>query len=346
MGIEVAERSLLGAAQAMADDVAIELRVIGGRAARRYAQSLDARWIPSRPGKMPRRAARDADLVHLLALDAPPRADVPYLLTIHDLGGLHFIDEARFPEWTADAIRGATKVITPSRFTADELASVFDVGQEKLRVVANGPGQAISPTVPPLGDVELAALRVRAPFVLRMGGYTKRKNVSVLLDAWPAIRGDTARTLVLAGPPHPLRNEQLAAAPTLDGVVTLDYLPSATLVRLLRSASVLVSTSTYEGFGLPPLEAMAAGVPVVAVRSPSVEEVCGPAALLADNDSGALASAVARALSENQLRGTLTARGLERARLFTWDNAGAELLGIYRDALGMRATEGSLAGER
>jgi glycosyltransferase involved in cell wall biosynthesis len=346
MGIEAAERCLLAAAQASATDLEIELRVIGGRAGRRYARSVGGRWIPCRPGVMPRRASSNADLVHMLALDAPPPTSIPYVLTIHDLGGLRFTDEARFPEWTTAAITGATTVITPSEFTADEIAAVFQVSPEKLWVVANGPGQAVSTATPPLPQTELDALGVRTPIVLRIGGYTTRKNVPVLLEAWPKIRAETGASLVLAGPPQAVRDEQLAAAPSLDGIAVLDYVPAATLAGLLRAASTLVSTSVYEGFGLPPLEAMYAGVPVVAVRSRAVEEVCGDAALLVDDDADALAQAVNRMLGDAGLRDTLTSRGAIRAQMFSWESAAASLLAAYRSASTALPQEGAGLGAR
>src|SRR5207248_10197276 len=130
-----------------------------------------------------------------------------------------------------------------------------------------------------LSPNRLTQLGVKPPFVLRMGGYTERKNLPVLLRAWPAIRRETGASLVLAGPAQAARSAQLAEAPSLERIVALDYPSAPTLPQLLRAASLLISTSKYEGFGLPPLEAMAAGVPVVAVQSMAVEEVCVDAAV-------------------------------------------------------------------
>jgi glycosyltransferase involved in cell wall biosynthesis len=331
MGMETAESHLVGALRQKPDGVSIDLRVVGGRSGRRYARSMRARWVPARPGHLPHRAVRSADLIHLLGLEFPPPSRTPYVLTIHDLAGLKFADEAPLPEWTLDAVARAARLITPSRFTAEELKAVLDVPPEKVRVVVNGPGQPVSPDTEPLSSEELAALGVEAPFVLRMGGYTERKNVSLLLDAWPKIRRDSGLSLVLAGPPQPKASALLRAAASLDGVAPLGYVPAVTLTRLLRSASLLVSTSTYEGFGLPPLEAMRAGVPVVAVHSEAVAEVCGDAVILVADEKEALTAAVVGALHEAGLRERLVRAGLRRAQSFTWDRAADHLLSVYRE---------------
>jgi glycosyltransferase involved in cell wall biosynthesis len=117
----------------------------------------------------------------------------------------------------------------------------------------------------------------------------------------------------------------------LNGILVCDYIPAHVLPRLLRAASALVSPSTLEGFGLPVLEAMTAGVPVVAVRSPSAEEVCSHAALLVDNDQRSLTEGLLRVLRDTTLRRSLVAAGLDRAKSFTWDNAAQALVSVYRE---------------
>ena len=332
MGMETAERRLLQALAARRNGVELELRVVGGRAARRHAAALGGRWIPARPGGRARRAWRGLSLVHLAGLDVPPPERTPYVATVHDRAPLHFHDEGRLPACADGLARGAQRVVTPSALTARQLDHDVAVAAERIRVVPLAPGLAVSPALPPLTDAELAALGLRRPFVLRAGGYTARKNVALLLAAWPLVRRATGAQLALAGPAQAARAALLASAPSLDGVAVLDYVPDELLPRLFVSAAAVVSTSAYEGFGLPPLEAMAAGVPVVATRAPFVEEVCGDAALLAEPDAAALAAALCEVLSDEALRSRVRARGLERAAEFTWARTAAGLLAVYAEA--------------
>lgn len=331
MGLESAERRLLEVLRARPDAGGIELRIVGGRAARRYARSVGGRWYPARPGRASRRALRSARLVHLIGLDLPPPQTGPFVATVHDLAAMRFGDEGRLPPWAADTAARAERVVTPSAFTGRELQELLRVPLAKIRVVPNGPGNALSQKTQPLTDGALAELGLSRPFVLRMGGYTARKNVPKLLAAWPEVHRRTRAQLALVGPPQRARAAQLAQAPSLDGVVVLDYIPSTVVPGLIRAAHLLASPSAYEGFGLPPLEAMGAGVPVVGVRAAAVEEVCGPAALLVDDDAAALADALVRALEDDALRQRLRAAGLQRAAGFSWARAAGELLAVYRE---------------
>lgn len=328
MGLETAELRLLNALRAGANGLTLDVRVVGGRSARRHARRIDARWYPARPGNQSRSAWRGADLIHLAGLTIPPPRRKRFIATFHDLSPFHYPDEGSFPPWAPEIARRAEMLICPSAFTAGELQSLLDVDPGRIAVVANGPGN--DPSLSELlSEDELHGLRLGRPLVVRLGGYTLRKNVSLLLDAWPEIRRRTGATLALIGPAQAVRAERLAAAPSLDGVTVLDYVPASLVSRLVRTADVLVSTSLYEGFGLPPLEAMSAGTPVVAVRTPFVEEVCGDAMLAVENDAAALAEGVSRALTDEDLRVTLRSAGPERARAFSWPESADRLLTIY-----------------
>ena len=329
MGLESAERRLLEALRELPDAPPLSFRVAGGRAARRYAHQMGTTWYPSRPGRFPWLASRSADLVHVL--DLPPPRSGRFVATIHDLAPLRFHDEGDPPPWFSDVAARAWRIVTPSHFTATELQELLGVSPDKIRVIRNGPAQVVAPYTPALDATALADLGISPPFVLRMGGYTERKNVPQLLAAWPRVRQCTGATLVLVGPAHAARAAHLAAAPSLDGVVTLDYVSGVLVPGLIRAAHVLASPSVYEGFGLPPLEAMGAGTPVVAVRTASVVEVCGSAAILVENEPGALADGIMSVLDDGPFRQQRIEEGLRRAATFNWDDSAAQLLAVYRE---------------
>jgi alpha-1,3-rhamnosyl/mannosyltransferase len=269
--------------------------------------------------------------VHLAGLSLPPPRRTPFVATFYDLSPFHYDDEGFFPSWGRDVAARATLLVCPSRFTANELQEQLSVPLDRIRVVPIGPGADVSVETKPLSEDELRRLGVTRPFALRLGGWTKRKNVPFLLEAWQRVEEQSALSLVLAGPAQQARDVQLAQRP-LRNVHVLDYLPSRLIPRLLRAATTLVTTSTYEGFGLPVLEALRAGVPVVALRTPFVEEICGDAALLADDADG-FADAVIRVAEDQDLRERLVSRGLERAALFSWERTAAELRAVYREAV-------------
>jgi glycosyltransferase involved in cell wall biosynthesis len=328
MGLELAEQRLLDALrQEPRSDTEVELRVVGGRAARRHAQRIGGRWIPAMHGRFPSRAAAKADLVHLLGLDVPPPDRKPFIATVHDLAPISYDDEGALPPWTSDIVETARLVLTPSAFTASELVGQLSVPHERIRIIGGAPAiEALQ--AEPLSDQELRSLGIEAPFVLRCGGYTKRKNVPLLLAAWARV---PVGTLVLTGPPQAARAELLKSAPSLERVVVLDYVAPELLARFLRSAAALASTSEYEGFGLPPLEAMAAGTPVVAVETPFVREMCGDAALLVDAEPSAVADALTSILG-NGGAAALAAAGRSRAAQFSWAQTALAVLDAYSGA--------------
>jgi glycosyltransferase involved in cell wall biosynthesis len=324
MGMELAEQRLLDALRLL--PLEIDHRVVGGRAARVSAGAAHARWIPSHGGLTPAYAARGTDLVHLAGLELRPPRRGKFIVTVHDLAPLRFRDEGELPPWARESVERAELVLCPSRFAASEIHALLEVPETRLRVIGGGVGLDAE-HAEPLGDAELEALGITRPFVLRCGGYSTRKNVRLLLDAWRDVEAPGA--LVLAGPPHASRDELRELAD--DRVVWLDYAPAELLVRLFRSASALVSTSTYEGFGMPVLEALAAGTPVIALRTAFTEEICGDAALLVEPDE--LAGALSRVLTDGDVRDTLRLAGPARAAAHTWPAAAGRVADAYRSVL-------------
>ena len=324
MGLELAEVRLLEAIRSRLRESDLDVRVVGvvplGRT-RGESMHDGFRLGPT----LPRRATARANLVHLLGLDLPPPSSKLFVVMVHDLSPLHYDDEGQLPPWIGEIAERASLILTPSRFTADEVQRHLGVPEERIRVVGGAPALDAA-SASPLPPAELAALGITTPFVLRYGGYTTRKSVPLLLDAWSRVR---LGTLVLAGPAQAERDQILATAPLRERIVVLDYVPERLLARLLRTATALVSTSQYEGFGLPPLEALAAGTPVVAVATPFVREICGQAALLVDRQQDALAACLARVLSDDELRATLGFEGRARAKKFSWDRCAGAVLDAY-----------------
>jgi glycosyltransferase involved in cell wall biosynthesis len=329
MGLELAELRLLDALRGAQTDIELDVRVVGGRYARSHARRLGARWIPAPRRTLPALASARAEIVHLLGLDLPPPHRKPFVAMVHDLAPLRYHDEGVLPSWTDEIARRASLLLTPSEFTARELSSNFDVPLERVRVIGGGPALDAGAAVP-LSRSELQQLGIEPPFVLRYGGYTVRKNVPLLLEAWTRV---PFGTLVLSGPPQPQRARILSEARSLDRVVVLDYVPEKLLAGLLRSAAALVSTSRYEGFGLPPLEALAVGTPVVALSFPFVREVCGDAALYVSETPDALADGLREVMSSSDVARRLRSAGPSRAARSTWIGAAAEVVLAYRSVL-------------
>jgi glycosyltransferase involved in cell wall biosynthesis len=273
-----------------------------------------------------------ADLVHRLDLRCPPCVGRE-VVTVHDLPPLRFDDEGSLPSWGARSARAAALVLCPSEFAAAEVRTLL--GVTRTRVVPNGVDLGRAEAAP-LSGAELDGLGVGPRFVLHAGGATKRKNLAALAAAWPAVLAEQPDAcLVLCGPPHPRRDELFAA---VANVRYLGHRDAAFVARLMRSASAVVVPSTYEGFGLPALEAMAAGTPVVAAACGALPEVCGgDAALLVEPTPAELARGIGETLAGGDAVERRVAAGLRRAHEFTWERAARATASVYDEAIGGRA---------
>ncbi|MBE7209729.1 MAG: glycosyltransferase family 4 protein [Gluconacetobacter diazotrophicus] len=356
MGMGHYERLLLDGLRALDEAEGWEFRVtFDGRAKRRrpkvnraaddpFAGASSLGFSSSRLRRLPlplNRAVtglllggRRPDLCHLLALSLPAPSGVPYVVTVHDLPPLRFADEGALPSWAARSARGARAIITPSEFGKREIVELLGVPGDKVHVVANGcPHDAFHPAVAPAGPDALARLGIGGPFLLYVGGFTRRKNVPALLQAWRQVAPSHPElSLVLAGPADRLR--ALAEQHPAPRVKVAGYLDHATLPGVMKAAAALVVPSIYEGFGLPPLEAMALGVPVVAVRGSAITEVVGDAGILAENgDADCLAAAIHWLLEDSELAAGLRARGPRRAERFSWSDHTRQVLGLYQQIL-------------
>jgi glycosyltransferase involved in cell wall biosynthesis len=267
------------------------------------------------------------DLVHRFDLRLPAAAGVE-VVTVHDLPPLRFPDEGQLATASAAGARRAVRVICPSRFAADEVSELL--GVTEIDVIPYGVSADYADSAAATDD-ELAALGIDRPFVLHAAGASARKNLPGLAAAWrdlSASRDDLL--LVLCGPPDGRRDEAFAGLPR---VVKTGRLESPVVAALMRRASAVVVPSVYEGFGLPALEGMVCGAPVVAAARGALPEVCGDAALLVEPEGEALAAGLRKVLDDSGLADQLRQVGPQRAASFSWARAAEDHLETYRKAL-------------
>jgi glycosyltransferase involved in cell wall biosynthesis len=288
-----------------------------------------------------------ADVVHGTNFVVPPTRRAAAVASVHDLTPVRhpeLCDAATlaFPGLIRRALHRGAWVHADSGFVAAEVVESFGADPGRVRVVHPG-----VPELPRLSDaaVDDALGRVlppgTGPYCLAVGTAEPRKDLPGLVRAF----GEVAAThddvsLVLAGPPgwgEDALAAAVAASPARGRIVRTGWLDDADLAALLVRARVLAFPSLYEGFGFPPLQAMRAGVPVVATRAGSLPEVLGDGALLVDpRDTDSLAGALERCLADESVRQGLVAAGTAWVSRFSWESCGAGLEQLYRDAAGDR----------
>jgi glycosyltransferase involved in cell wall biosynthesis len=278
-----------------------------------------------------------------LAFVVPPLWRGASIVTVHDLGFLKLGGHAPAKRvaylgtMVRLSVRRAARVIAMSEHTKQDVAELFGVDPGRIDVTPLGVSEGLSPLAPQ----ERADFRdqhaLHRPTLLYLGTLEPRKNVPNLLRAFDLIAAETGAELVLGGAEGWLTqelHETLNAMRWRDRVRLTGFIPEAELHFWLSAADVFVFPSRYEGFGLPPLEAMACGTPVVASTSSSLPGVLGDDALLADpDDIEAIAAAIKRLLDDPALAADLRRRGLRRAARFTWDETARLTRESYRAAL-------------
>ena len=288
------------------------------------------------------RAARRAsvDLIHAPAYTAPLHAPVPTVLTIHD------VSYERHPEWypyRRDWLRrafyrrsahAAAHILTDSEFSRGEIAAAYRIPPDRITVAPLGAASGFTENG---ADVAEIPAGVVAPYLLHVGDLHERRNLPVVVRGLIEARRrlePSSPSLVLAGVDRGVGNALVAAAIAAgapDAVVLLGAVTEPTLRSLYRGAAALVYPSRYEGFGLPLIEAMASGTPVIASRAASIPEVVGESGVLLDpDDPKRWAAAIVDVVTDGVLRARLRQDGLARAATFTWERTARITLDVYR----------------
>jgi glycosyltransferase involved in cell wall biosynthesis len=261
--------------------------------------------------------ARGFDVLHCTTYYGPLRPRMPLVVTVHDVAVLRHPEA--FPRWTRTyaprvvphVLRAATRVIAISEFTRRELVELLRIPEHNICVVPN----AVEPAFTPHGEA------ATGDYVLAVGTLEPRKNLERLVEATHLL-GVELRVVGASG----------WGNVSVDGVRWLGEVNDDELARLYRGARVVAYPSLYEGFGIPVLEAMATGTPVVTSAGGATEEVAGGAAVLVDpRDAASIAAGLEEAATR---RDELRALGLERARSFTWEDVARRTVAVYEEARG------------
>lgn len=280
-------------------------------------------WLASRFG---------IDVLHCPDFSRPVITRVPVVNTIHDLSyyspHAYFSLNARTYKraLTRLTVKKSARIVVVSKFTRNELVQRFGLDEAKIPVIYNGvgpfpPGEA-APTWP--------------PYVLHVGTLEERKNLRTLIEGYALMRAQTnyPHRLLLAGKRgnhFQAIKDAVLTSPCAKDIEVLGYVNREKTVELYRGADVLVLPSLHEGFGLPVVEAMALGTPVICSRAASIPEVGGDAAEYFDPLSAEdLASTLGRVLGSSNLRAEMTRKGLDRAKQFSWDECARRYYEVYR----------------
>lgn len=286
-----------------------------------------------------------ASLLHVSYI-APPFCPCPTVVTVHDLSYIlfpHFFslrDRLLLSTLVPTSLRRAAKVIAVSQRTKKDLLEHYHLPENQVAVTYEAASEAFQPIEE---EARLTEVKERyglhEPFVLTIGNLQPRKNMIRLVKAHASLRKKGfAHQLVIVGQAYWRTSDIFRAVKEYgleDKVVFTGYVPDADLPLLYNAADLFTFVSLYEGFGLPVLEAMACGTPVVSSRGGSLPEVVGDAGVLVDPlDVEGIAQAMAEVLSQPQLASQLRAKGLKQAASFSWQRMAQETLSVYEEVAG------------
>lgn len=315
-----------------------------GRVARRAAAGAwrEATYYPLRLSRSARAAG--AEVLHCATLSPVRGGGLPLVVTVHDLLAL------RMPELftagvrahvrlSAQFARRADRILTNSEWTRTEVIDLLGVAPERVVATPFGIAERFSP-----GEPDPERLRERfgitGRYVLSVGTREPRKNLATVVEAFRRVEVENGAQLVLVGGRGWLGDELDAALRASgDRVVVTGFVDDAELVELYRGAACFAFPSLAEGFGFPPLEAMACAAPVVSSDRGGLAEVAAGAAMIVDpGDAEAVADAMRRVLGDAALAQDLRRRGLERAAAFSWQRCAEQTARAYRDAVASTAS--------
>ncbi len=337
------------AADPRLDVVGFGLSARGGRAlGQRLPDSVrPGRQVPIPAGALLRMWARidhpavelwtgPVDVVHGTNFVVPPSRTAARLVTVHDLTSLRYPElcnpaSLRYPGLISRAVDQGASIHTVSQAMADEVMDHFNVGVDRVHVIHNG--------LTPLEDPPRSA-ETEAPYILAIGTVEPRKGLPDLVAAFDRIAGTIPDVhLKIAGPPGWGEDALAAALRTARHTARIHRIGwTDDRSSLIAGAHLLAYPSLYEGFGLPPLEAMSLGVPVVATAAGAIPEVVGDAAVLVPpRDVPALSEALLLVARDASSRERLIKAGIERVTQFTWDAAGHELAQLYLSLADVRS---------
>ena len=260
----------------------------------------------------------------------------PFIVTVHDIARFRFgfdpesLIERLMLKLDIIGIKRAAHIIATSQHTKDDLIEYLGIPEAKISLVYNGT------------DCRVFGPRNGEPldgrYILYVGSERPRKNLGRLFEAFAELRPEfDDLKLVKVGPVGRSRAyrqdtmRKLSCLAIADDVVFVDYVQESDLASYYASAELLAYPSYYEGFGLPPLEAMCSGCPVVTSNTSSLPEVVGEAGIMVSpTDTGGWVEAMRRVLTDNQLRDEMVEKGLEQAKKFSWDRTAQQTLEVYR----------------
>lgn len=330
VGYALSWRARRALAPALPPGVAAAVRPAPAAPLLRVWSRLDVPWAEIWTGP--------ADVVHGTNFVVPPTRRAAAVVTVHDLAAVRFPElcsptSRRYPVLVRRALARGAFVHAPSRAVAAELVELLGADPDRVQAVHHGVDEIRC------ADAGVGRRLARSErYVLALGTVEPRKGLPGLVRAFGRLAPDRPDLhLVIAGPDG-WGNDALAAAvaasPHRARIVRLGYVGTAERACLLAGAAVFAYPSVYEGFGLPPLEAMAAGTPVVATAAGSLPEVLGGAARLVPvRDEDALAEALADVLDDGRVRIDLTERGRAQAARYRWSDSGEGLLRLYHQAV-------------